>query len=82
MFVKPEEKKMIKKAKSRIIVAIEAKIRYLNEASAFTAILRFIISVKESIENSSRQRKKRIKSEEATKRIPDIKVRKIISINS
>ena len=82
MFVIPEEKKMIKKANSKIMVARDAKIRYLKEASALIAIRLFIIRVKESIEKSSRQRKKRMKSEEAMNRIPDIKVKKIISINS
>ena len=82
MFVIPEEKKMIKKANSKIMVARDAKIRYLKEASALIAIRLFIIRVNESIEKSSRQRKKRMKSEEAMNRIPDIKVKKIISINS
>lgn len=54
----PVEKKTIKKPKRRIIEAIEAKIRYLKEASAFVAVRRFIISVKESIEKSSRHKKK------------------------
>lgn len=82
MFVIPVEKKTVKKPKSKISVAIDAKIRYLNEASAFAAVRLFMISVNEIIEKSSRQRKKKIKSEEPIKRIPEMKASVSIRINS
>lgn len=82
MLVIPVEKKIIKKPKSRIMVAMEAKIRYLNDASALIDILLFIIRVKDSIEKSSKHRKNIIKSDEDKNKIPEKKVKKIISINS
>lgn len=82
MFVRPAEKKIKNREKSKIIEATEAKTRYLKEASALIDIRRFIISVNESIEKSSSERKKRMKSLEEIKKSPEKKVRKIISINS
>jgi len=82
MFVKPLEKKIVNSASKSTIEAIEAKIRYLKEASAFATALFFKISVKDSIEKSSRHKKKRMKSEQLIIRRPELVIKKIISINS